>query len=177
MSTTARICTLSLLIGLFGCAPPGIPGGSGSENNIASEVLPGDWAVKEESVVFSFDSEGIPYAISNPEDPEDWRTNIEFGTGGRIETPVGALDMTFQPGEPVIDADTGEAFFGALGTGTNITVMGFPVLADGYATFEFNGQYNASEQQLTGDIVYEVFLGSVSVYTDSEDYTLEKVVE
>jgi hypothetical protein len=158
------------------CAPPvpGDPDAVDSVYNIAKQILPGEWEVLDEPVVFRFDSNGIPVEISNVEDPDDWKTNLEFGTSRRISTPVGALDFVFDPGRPLIDSRTGEAAFNAYGTGTNINALGIPVIGSGYATAEFTGFYDEDTGELTGTIRYEIFYQSVSIYKDQHDYILVK---
>lgn len=166
-----------VVIASVGCGAPTLPDDSDadSEFNIAGQILPGEWRVLNEPAIFRFDEQGIPVEISNPDDPNDWKTNIEFGTSRRIETPIGALDFVFEPGRPKIDSRTGEASFSALGIGTNINALGIPIIGSGYATAVFTGSYDANTGELTGTIRYEVFYEAISIYADEDAYTLIKI--
>jgi len=169
----------ALAAGAIGCglgAPPVPSQSMGPGLNIALDVLPGEWEVVGETVIFTFDERGTPIAISNYGDPEDWRTNVQFGTPQRIESPIGALDIVFEPGMPWIDSLTGEATFSASGTGRNIQVLFVPIPGEGYLTFLFEGQYDAATGELSGTITYEVFYGSLLVYSDADQqFTLRKI--
>lgn len=174
------VVTLAAWLPLCGCgvAPPASPDAGADQSpagNIAPSDLPGAWEVVGEPVVFTFDQSGIPVAIRNTEAPNDWRTNIEFGTPQRIETPLGAADIVFEPGQPSIDGVTGEAKFDAVGTGSDIRFLFFAIPGEGRATFSFTGQYEAEADELTGTIDYAVYLGPTLIYSDQgQPYTLRK---
>jgi hypothetical protein len=149
---------------------------SGNANNIAAEILPGDWEVVGETVILHFDKAGLPVSIANYGDPEDWRTNIVFGEPSSIEIPGGQADIVFEPGTPFIDADTGEAYFDATGTANNITAFSLPIPGGGSSTFAFAGTYDAERNELQGTIAYEIFYGKLSIYAEEgEPFTLTKV--
>ncbi|MHC4445805.1 MAG: hypothetical protein ACYTBZ_20880 [Planctomycetota bacterium] len=173
--TTAIFCLVASVVGCFPEVPLGdsevdVPG-----SNIASAVLPGNWEVVGEPVIFHFDDRGIPVSISNYEDPEDWRTNVEFGIPRRIEAPIGSLDIIFEPGQPFINSRTGEARFDASGTGSNIQFLFLPIPGQGHATFEFVGDYDFLTGELSGTIKYAVYYGSLLITQDENIYTLRKV--
>jgi len=176
--TAARQGLLPLLIVVAsGCTPapaPIDPEPETSPANIAPQVLPGEWDVLGESVVFRFDERGIPTEIYNVADPLDWRTNVTFGGVQHLEAPVGSIDITYEPGEPYIDRQTGEARFEAYGTGRNLRVFLLPVPGEGYGTFRFTGTYDASAGTLEGTIEFAVFAGGITLYSDAQQRTLRK---
>ena len=117
MQPVHRVAVETMVVGLAwfvllsGCAareplPPEEPPAT---RNIASQVLPGQWQVVDESVVFTFDDQGIPLSIRNDADPQDSRTNVVFGEPATIAAPIGRIDIVFLPTEPSIDEQTGEA--------------------------------------------------------------------
>lgn len=147
-------------------------------DNIANTVLPGDWMVQGEQVVFSFDADGVPVAIRNEADPNDWRTNVRFGDSGHLEAPIGSVDTVWQPGIPFINADTGEAAFSAEVFGNNIQAFDLRLPGSGRATFAFTGQYDAASGELHGSSHYEIYYGTLLVYSDTVDqYILKKMEE
>jgi len=145
------------------------------KENIADIILPGYWEVEGETVIFHFDSRGIPVAISNYADPQDWKTNIEFGTPRRIEAPIGMLDIVFLPEEPYVSSTSGETTFAAYGTGTNIHFLFIPIPGEGSATFEFSGFYDDQTGELNGTIHYAVYYGPIHIISDELEYTLHKL--
>jgi hypothetical protein len=173
-----RTVTACLLLLLSGCpavvtTPPATePPPSG---NIAAQVLPGRWRVVGEPIVYTFDAAGLPASITNVDDPQDWRTNLQFGQDQRLIAPFGSLNATFYPGEPSIDAATGEARFSAVAVGSNIELLALPVPGEGHANYEFTGHYDAATGQLSGSNKFEVYYGQLMIYSDVVDkYVLQK---
>lgn len=143
--------------------------------NIAPIVLPGEWDVLGQPVVFTFDSRGIPVAIRNEADPNDFRTNVEFGESRRMSIPLGSLDASLAPGEPFIDEQTGEAHFAASAIGSNIVVLIIPIPGTGMATFEFTGRYDPVVQELAGVSRFAITYNGLLIYSDEVDeYVLKK---
>ena len=178
MKILQNIIILCVFVFFAGCVPEANTDNSATElpkDNIAGSILPGNWEVEGETVIFHFDQRGIPVAISNYADPQDWRTNIEFGTPRRIEAPIGVLNIVFRPEDPYISGTNGEARFAANGTGTDIQVLFVPIPGEGHATFEFNGFYDAQTGQLSGTINYAVSYGTLHITSDELEYTLRKL--
>lgn len=176
-SVTRQMALVASIAVLIGCGPaPSMPSGaSGPGNNIALSVLPGEWQVINEPVIFQFDACGKPVAISNPADPNDWRTNVQFGSAGTITTPYGTVDITFTPGDPWVDDVNGVASFAAVGTASNINLI-VPLPGEGHATFLFEGHYDATTGLLDGVISYEVYYGTLLITSEAnKPYTLEKI--
>lgn len=162
---------------LAGCAPvpgPVDPNLFDWSVDIAPQVLPGEWEVDGETVVFRFDENGVPYEIYNEADPLDWRTNVNFGNVQHLEAPVGSVDITYEPGRPYISGVTGEAYFESFGTGRNLVVFSAPVPGEGYGRFKFTGIYDAATNTLAGVIEYGVYAAGITLYTDIQDRLLRK---
>ena len=145
------------------------------EPNIAPTVLPGEWDVLGQPVVFTFDARGIPVAIRNEENPSDFRTNVQFDESRRMSIPLGSLDASLSPGEPFIDRWTGESHFAASATGSNIIVLFIPLPGTGTATYDFNGWYDPVNQELHGVSQFAITYNGLLIYADRVDeYVLKK---
>lgn len=178
VSEILLIC--ALIAAVPGCTPPATqptsqdPQGSTAQN-IAAQVLPGDWQVVGESIVFSFDEQGVPTAVSNPANPSDPATNLAFNKPATLTTPDGQATINLVPGTPYIDSLTGQSNFSAAGTLSDVLFKGLPLLGQGHATYTFAGQYDSVQNELTGHSETKVFFGLLPIFSDSKDYVLQKL--